>query len=125
MHLKYLVQRILLSTERRIILWRRSLKRSGLSYFLGMDDRPSTVSDDLVDSIRNLVENWNSGGHSVRHLDQGMKVRVANGPFAGLEGIFQSHVVSRERCRILLDVLNRQALVEIPETDLAIAFTRT
>ena len=94
---------------------------SGLSYFLGTEGRPTAIPDRLVDHIGGRVEIWNGGEHSARNLSAGERVRIGNGPFAGLEGIFQHYVGSRERCRILLHVVNRLTSVEMPEGDLAMA----
>ena len=70
----------------------------------------------MVEYLKNRVRGWNERGTS-RQLKEGDRVMVLSGPFAGLEGIFQRYVPSRERCRILLEAVGRLATVELPEWD--------
>ena len=84
-----------------------------MAYFLGGDAGPTSIPQGLVDNLRERVNQWNDPTYS-RHLDQGDKVRVTGGPFAGLEGIFQRYIPSKQRCRILLEVVGRLTNVELP-----------
>ena len=76
----------------------------GLNYFLATDGNPSRVPDDMVQYIHHRVEDWNGVGLVAKDLGPGDVVKVANGPFAGIEGIFQRYVSAGQRCRILLHV---------------------
>jgi transcriptional antiterminator RfaH len=96
----------------------------GLSYFLGADGHPASIPDNLVDYIKERVKWWNNEGCSPQRLKPGQHVVVSHGPFSGLEGIFQRHVSSRQRCRVLLQVVGRLSPVELEETDLSIAMPR-
>ncbi len=96
----------------------------GLSYFLGVDGGPCRIPDDLVDYIRRRVEMWNEDEDSAQRLNAGDRIKIANGPFSGLEGIFQHYVSSRQRCLILVNVVSRFTAVEIPEGDLAMGLAR-
>lgn len=87
----------------------------GMSYFLSHDGVPTRLQDTMVQYLMQRVEDWNQRGGSRRNLRQGDKVQVLTGPFAGLEGIFQRYVPSRERCQILLDAVGRLGTVELPE----------
>ena len=91
----------------------------GLNYFLSSDGRPCPIPDELVEYIGRLVENWNEGGYISKHLKTGDRVKIANGPFSGLEGIFESYVSSKQRCRIFLQIVGRVTTVELAESDLA------
>ena len=93
---------------------------SGLSYFLGSDGRPSYVPDELVNHIKERVEEWNVGTHPGRTLKTGDDVLVNNGPFAGLDGVFNRYVSPKRRCQILLQVVGRMTPVEVEEKDLAL-----
>jgi transcriptional antiterminator RfaH len=88
----------------------------GLAYFLNYDGPPASVPQELVDYLRKRVNQRNATGFSSQ-LVPGDKATVLAGPFAGLEGIFQEHIPSRQRCRILLEVVGRLARVELPEWD--------
>lgn len=91
----------------------------GLNYFLGVDGQPTRVPDSLVEYIKDRVEQWNNNGHRDWRLNPGDSVRIAQGSFAGLEGIFQQYLPSKQRCRILLQIVGRLATVELAESDLA------
>ncbi|MEE9261679.1 MAG: transcription termination/antitermination NusG family protein [Dehalococcoidia bacterium] len=87
----------------------------GLAHFLSFDGQPATVPDDLVEYLRDRVQEWN--GHNLQsRISQGDRVTVTLGPFAGLEGMFQQYVPSRHRCRILLESIGGLRSVELPES---------
>ena len=89
----------------------------GMLYFLKQDGKPASVSESVIDYLRQRVDQWNDHGAS-SHLKQGDRVMVLSGPFSGLEGVFQRHVPSRDRCRILLDHLVQLGTIELPGLDL-------
>ena len=88
----------------------------GMAYFLNYDGVPTRVPQSLVDYLRQRVSQWNETG-GARQLTQGDKVVVLGGPFAGFEGNFQYYMPSKERCRILLEVVGRLTAVDLPESD--------
>ena len=92
----------------------------GMRYFLYHDSELACVPQTLIDYLHQRVNHWNErrGSHYLRHGD---KVIVIDGPIAGLEGIFQRNVPSRERCRILLELMGRLTSVELPEYDVRAA----
>ena len=91
---------------------------SGLSYFVGIDGMPTPVPDEVVDYLNQQVEMWNSGREP---FHTGQRVTILNGPLAGLEGVFQGLVSSRERCRILLDSIGHSSSVELNQADLELS----
>ena len=86
----------------------------GLIYFLSSDGEPARLPQTLIDYLRQQVSEQNDPGAS-RNLENGDRVLVSDGPFAGLEGIFQRYMSSRQRCRILLETVGRLTAVELPE----------
>lgn len=88
----------------------------GMAYFLNHDGEPVRVPERMVEFLKDRVKDWNEQGTS-RRLKEGDRVVVLSGPFAGLEGIFERYVPSRERCRILLEAVGKLATVELPEWD--------
>ena len=88
----------------------------GMRYFLNCDGVPSRVPQSLVDYLRQRVSQWSETG-GARRLTQGDKVVVLGGPFAGIEGSFLRYMPSKERCRILLDVVGSLSTVDLPEWD--------
>lgn len=93
---------------------------SGLAYFLGADGRPSPVPDELVLYLQNQTYQWNNESFWLA-LNAGERIVVTNGPFAGLEGVFQRHIPSRERCRVLLDTLSGIVAAELPASQVRVA----
>jgi transcription antitermination factor NusG len=85
----------------------------GLCYFLGTGQQLVPVSDELIDALRQRVAWWNEGGY-IPHFTPGERVVVANGPFSGVEGIFQRYLHARQRCQVLLQILGQPNRVELP-----------
>ena len=74
----------------------------------------ATVLDEIVQELMNRAEP-ETGLHRLRRplFERGVHVRVSEGPFSGLEGVFECHE-GEERLLILLEVLGRQTRVRIP-----------
>ena len=89
----------------------------GISYFLSYDGEPAMVPEEMVQYLRNRVTQCNDPSYS-SYLSSGDRVIVTEGPFAGLEAVFQRYTPSKERCRILLEAVGRQTSVELPAWEL-------
>jgi transcriptional antiterminator RfaH len=74
---------------------------------------PLPVADAVIDDIR---QNLESGGYS-QVLVAGEKVQVGSGAFEGLTGIFHAYASGQERVRILMDLMNRPVMVELPVSE--------
>ena len=74
----------------------------------------ATVLDEIVQELMNRAEP-ETGLHRLRRplFERGVHVRVSEGPFNGLEGVFEC-CEGEERVLILLEVLGRQTRVRIP-----------
>lgn len=92
----------------------------GLSYFLGTDGHPTAIPEEIVDYIKDRVTWWNSEGSSPKKISTGQQVQVSHGPFAGLEGVFERHVGSRHRCRVLLQIVGRLSPVELEDSNISV-----
>ena len=86
----------------------------GLAYFLNVDGQPSSVPDELVEYLQSRVQEWNQENLK-RPLAEGERISVSEGPFLGMEGMFQMYVPSRDRCRVLLETVSGLMKVELPE----------
>ena len=73
----------------------------------------ATVLDEIVQELMNRAEP-ETGLHRLRKplFERGVHVRVSEGPFSGLEGVFEC-CEGEERVLILLEVLGRQTRVRI------------
>ena len=85
----------------------------GLCYFLSAGEELSPVPDELIVHLKQRVSWWNEGGYAPSFAP-GDKVVVTSGPFSGLEGIFQRYVPARQRCLVLIQIVNRTNNVELP-----------
>lgn len=104
----------------RYLFVRVDLEEVGLSVFQWMPGAiglvcfggvPATVPPILIEAIRLRVDAINAaGGDPSVHFKPGDRVRVAEGPFAGYEGIFDVRLNGKERARILLQLLNDRVL---------------
>jgi transcription antitermination factor NusG len=86
---------------------------TGLVAFGG---EPSSVPDALIVGIRQrIAEIKEAGGELFDGLKSGDAVLIQNGPFEGYRAIFDTRLPGSERVRVLLKILNDQAVrVELP-----------
>jgi transcriptional antiterminator RfaH len=77
---------------------------------------PAPVQDELIHAIRNRVETANAAGDTwLAGLKPGEVVRIAAGPFAGYEAIFDVRLPGSERVRVFLTLLEHQhTKLELP-----------
>ncbi len=95
--------------------------RSALQYLSGVrelvmrGEEPATVPAALVESIReHLAERKQSVTDAAGlELRPGDTVRIVEGPLAGLEGIFDAHISSHDRVRLLINFIRKGAPVEV------------
>jgi transcriptional antiterminator RfaH len=73
----------------------------------------ATVPDTLIDALRER-EDPASGMHGSRRplFEPGDRIKLAQGPLAGLEGLFSSESAD-ERVFVLMDLLGRQNKLEV------------
>ncbi len=77
---------------------------------------PASVPEALIVAVRQKIDRINSiGGELFDGLKPGDKVKIAEGPLAGYEAIFDAQLPGAERVRVLLKHLqDRQFPVELP-----------
>src|SRR5207247_1127493 len=75
---------------------------------------PPRPDDGVIDFLRSREEP--DGIIEARPLPSGSAVRVTDGPWRGLVAVLERRVSARERVLVLLDILQRQTRVEMPET---------
>lgn len=73
----------------------------GVSKLLAFGDRFATVSDEIIDALRDHAQT----GYTAL-FEKGEKVTIRSGPFAGLEGIYQM-ADGDARAMVLIELLNR------------------
>lgn len=95
----------------------RVLQIPSIVRLVGFSGQPAVLSDDEMDALRTgLTKQLKAEPHP--YLTVGRRVRVANGPLKGLEGIIVKRK-NRWRLVISLDLIMRSVSVEIDSADLA------
>lgn len=98
--------------------WRTIYSTLGVASLITANEQPLRVPDGVIESIRAAEqEGAFDYMHAVSKLKPGDTVRIATGPFADLIGQLQSHV-SKDRVRVLLNILGRQSATELSLAEL-------
>lgn len=110
---RYLFVRLNTTTDN----WRPLHSTLGVSALVRFGTEPARVPGDLVELLRGQADEEGIRDIARPAPKPGMRVRIAAGPFAGFEGIFQARS-GKERVILLLEVASRAARVEIDEKDI-------
>lgn len=82
-------------------------------------DRPARLANNIIAAIHARErDGFVNLPAPAKHLKKGQDVRILNGSFCGHVGLFDG-ASSRERVRVLLDLLGQAVPVELPEKDVA------
>lgn len=90
--------------------WRPIRSTRGVLRIVSFGNVPAAVPDTLVEQLMH-GSNKLDGVHT--RFSPGDSVKIADGPFKGLEAIFQ-HAKGTERAVVLLSMLQHQRSVEMP-----------
>jgi transcriptional antiterminator RfaH len=104
----YLFVKIRFLEEFQYVLWSR-----GVKCFVSFNGIPAALDEEVLTFI---MRQANSEGiiAARSNLKPGEKVRVDRGPFQGIVGIIQEPANVRGRVKILLELLSRQIIAEVP-----------
>ena len=91
----------------RLVNWSR-----GVSRVLSYDGTPSPIDDEVIELIRRRVDE-NSVVQKALHFKANDPIRIRTGPLRDLIGIFERWVSDEGRVRVLLNLLNYNATVEL------------
>jgi len=89
----------------------------GVRKILPESDEPVPLEDSVIQSVRSLAQR--DGIIRKRPLRKSDRVRILRGPFKDLVGIFEEWASDRGRVRILLELVNYQASIELHHTFVA------
>jgi transcription antitermination factor NusG len=96
------------------ILWTAHVVR-----ILMAGDKPACLKEEVMTNIRKReVNGFVKLPMSDRRLKAGQKVRIISGSFAGQIGLYQGQT-TRDRERVLLELLGQAVPVELPGKDIA------
>jgi len=87
----------------------------GASGLVSFDGEPASVPDLLIAAIKKQVELFNETvKDQQKNFQHGDSVLIQDGPFAGYEAVFDTHISGQDRVRVLLNLLQRRQMpVEI------------
>ena len=89
----------------------------GVRRIVAFGDQPAAVADEIIDLIRGRLSDVEEVGYG--RLKKGDRVRIQSGPLRDLEAIFDQPLSSKDRVRVLLDVMGRMTPAEIDYSDLS------
>jgi len=94
--------------------WGRTRYLPGVRALVQFGAEPAPVDEGIVDAIRRRIDAYEP---NVVRLNPGDRVRVLNGSFADLEGLFCEALTSDQRVAVLIDMMRRQVRVELDVFD--------
>lgn len=89
----------------------------GVNGFVRFGDVPATMPEDVMESVKVLEQAFADQPPADSPFKPGDKVKITEGPFAGLEAVY-SMSKGEERCLVLLDMLGKQQRLIIEEAAL-------
>ncbi len=89
----------------------------GVNGFVRFGGTPATVPNEVMATILALEHSSENQHTAQPTFSAGEKVHITEGPFAGLQAIYNLPK-GEERCLIFLDMLGKQQHIEIKETAL-------
>ena len=92
------------------------LKTESVVRILSNDGKPATIPDEQINAIQILMKNG-IAATPYPYLKEGMKVRVANGPLIGIEGILIKTKPNKHRLILSVDLIQESVSVEMDELD--------
>lgn len=88
----------------------------GVNGFVRFGGAPAVVPEQVISSLQERVQTENQQAPKSLY-QQGSKVEVLSGPFAGLNAIYDIRD-GEERCFVLIDMLGKNQRLSVAETDI-------
>lgn len=89
----------------------------GLTRIVSFGGGPTQVPEVMIEELKERLEVMNSNG-TYSPFEKGDKVRIKSGPLQDLEAVFDEHLSSADRVRILVSVLGDLTRTEIDVDDI-------
>lgn len=91
----------------------------GLRRIIAFDDQPLPLPDEAIEFIKRRLESGMYDDLPRQRFQPGEPVRIIDGPFAGMEAIFERATNPAERVQVLLTLLGRVNRVSVELADLS------
>lgn len=105
---------IQLDTGNQAQSWHPIRSTKGVSRLVSFGQEPAKVSDALVDLIRTQCR---SGAVQQRHFTPGETVQITDGPFVGLEAVYQMRD-GEQRIMVLLHIMSKPVMLSLEPIDI-------
>ena len=95
--------------------WRAIRSTIGVRHLVGHGEMPEPIDHSVIEAIK--AREGDGGSIRISHQrewSKGQKVRVAVGPFADVEGLFEC-IDDKERVVVLLSLMGREIRTRLPE----------
>lgn len=89
----------------------------GLTRIVNLGGEPTPVPEAIIERLKERLQEINSSG-TYSPFKKGDKVRIKSGPLRDLEAVFDAHLSSADRVRILVGVLGDLTRTEIDVDDI-------
>lgn len=99
---RYLFSRLVLARDLPAIRW-----TPGFLCVLSFGGVPAVIDNEIIAGIKQALERQLHGDGGYGQFARGDRVRVVEGPFKNLEGVFDRKLSPQGRVRILLEFLRR------------------
>lgn len=90
-------------------LWSRVKYTRGVSRLVAFCGKPSPIPDEVIEYVRDSLQDINEAGG----IRQGQLLKIRQGPFRGLDAVFQSYD-GDERAIVLISFMQKQQRITIP-----------
>lgn len=101
---------IRLSTDAESQSWSPIRSTVGVSRMVTFGQTPAKINDELIEELR---AHSNATDVVLRHFEPGEQVVVTDGPFVGVEAIYQM-TDGEGRVMVLLNILSKQVKMTVP-----------
>ena len=92
----------------------RVMRTNGVKAFVAFGDVPVPIGAAAVEYLRSR-EGPDGLIRCGADAPDGAAVRIVDGPFRGLTAVVTARLPARDRVRVLMEILQRQTAVELPE----------
>ncbi len=86
----------------------------GASYLVGYGDEPAPIPEEVIRMIRRQLELLAANRGRRARFQPGDPIRVTEGPFRDMVGIFDDTVTPGERVHVLLQAMNHALRLRLP-----------
>src|SRR5690606_32351433 len=92
--------------------WRPIRSTLGVTTLVRFGQKPARIPDNLISNLRSRENEQGIQVLDIPELQPGQKIRVAEGPMEGYEGVFQAHS-GKERVTILLQIAEKAVSIQL------------